>query len=305
MADQGGGMKLIKPTLITDAMLTTAPVEPIPGMTWNAGTNYLVDALVERTTTHRRYKRKVAGTTATAPESDTVNWADTGPSNRWAMFDRKVGTITTTTSSLSVVLRPGSVSGLSLLELVGRQAVVTMKDAPAGTTVYNRTVSLDGTVIGSFFEWFFTDYVQLTDFVLVDLPAQFTSCELTVAITATTTVSCGVCAVGQVVDLGGTLSSATVGIVDYSVKTVDTFGNIDVVQRSYSKRNSLKSIAPKSDFNRIFRTLASLRATPCVYIGTEMPGYEPMIVYGFYKEFSIDVSYPTHHLCNLEIEGLI
>lgn len=298
-------MKLIKPTIITDAMLTTAPAEPSAGMTWNAGTAYAVDALVERTTTHRRYKRKVAGTTATAPESDTVNWADIGPSNRWAMFDRKVGTITTMTGSLTAVFRPGSVSGISLLELVGRQAVVTMKDAPAGTTVYDRTISLDGTIIGSFFDWFFTDYAQLTDFVLVDLPAQFTNCELTIAITATTTVSCGVCAVGQVVDLGSTLSGSTVGIVDYSVKTVDTFGNIDVVQRSYSKRNSLKSITPKSDFNRIFRTLASLRATPCVYIGTEVSGYEPMIVYGFYKEFSIDVSYPQHHLCNLEIEGLI
>lgn len=298
-------MKLIKPTIITDAMLTTAPAEPASGMTWNAGTSYVVDALVERTTTHRRYKRKVAGITATVPESDTTNWADIGPSNRWAMFDRKVGTITTTTSSLTAVFRPGSISGISLLELVGRQAVVTMKDAPAGTTVYSRTISLDGTIIGSIFDWFFTDYAQLTDFVLVDLPAQFTNCELTVAITATTTVSCGVCAVGQVVDLGSTQYGVTVGIVDFSVKTVDTFGNIDVTQRSYSKRNSLKSITPKSDFNRIFRTLASLRATPCVYIGTEASGYEPMIVYGFYKEFSIDVSYPQHHLCNLEIEGLI
>lgn len=298
-------MKLIKPTIITDAMLTTAPAEPASGMTWNAGTAYVVDALVERTTTHRRYKRKVAGITATVPESDTTNWADIGPSNRWAMFDRKVGTITTTTSSLTAVFRPGSISGISLLELVGRQAVVTMKDAPAGTTVYSRTISLDGTIIGSIFDWFFTDYTQLTDFVLVDLPAQFTNCELTVAITATTTVSCGVCAVGQVVDLGSTQYGVTVGIVDFSVKTVDTFGNIDVTQRSYSKRNSLKSITPKSDFNRIFRTLASLRATPCVYIGTEVSGYEPMIVYGFYKEFSIDVSYPQHHLCNLEIEGLI
>lgn len=286
-------------------MLTTAPAEPTSGMTWNAGTSYAVDALVERTTTHRRYKRKIAGTTATAPESDTVNWADIAPSNRWAMFDKKVGSITTETGTLTVVLKPGSIGGLSLLELVGRQVDFTMKDAPAGTTVYSRTISLDGTVIDSFFDWFFSDYVQLTDLVLTNLPIQFVNCELSIVISGTSTVSCGVCVLGQVIDIGSTLSGVSVGIIDYSVKSVDTFGNIDVVQRSYSKRNSLKSLSPRKNFNTIFRTLASLRATPCVYIGSESQGYEPMIVYGFYKEFSIDVSYPTHHLCNLEIEGLI
>ncbi len=58
-------------------------------------------------------------------------------------------------------------------------------------------------------------------------------------------------------------------------------------------------------FNRIYRTLAALRATPCVYIGTEEAGYEPLLIYGFFSSFHIEIPYLTYHLCSLEIEGLI
>ena len=52
----------------------------------------------------------------------------------------------------------------------------------------------------------------------------------------------------------------------------------------------------------ISRTLAQLRATPVLWIGSE--GFESLSVYGFYKEFSIDLAYPTVSYCSLTIEGL-
>ena len=300
------GMKIIKPTVITAAMLTSATVaEPDTGeVLWNAATAYTVEQQVIRTTTHMKYERKVAGTTATPPENDTVNWFPIGPTNRWAMFDRKVGTKTAAATTLAATMTAGGVSGLAALELTGREAVVTMKSAPGGSTVYSRTVSLDGTIISSVYDWLFNDFEQLTDFVLTDLPRHYTGSELTFQVNGTSGVSCGVLQVGTVFDIGNALTGAQVGIIDYSRKVTDEFGNRDVLERGYSKRGSIQVLTAKSDFNKIYRLLASLRATPCVYIGADTIGYEPMINYGFYKDFSMVVSYSQHHLCNLEIEGL-
>ncbi|CUI04671.1 hypothetical protein BN2497_4119 [Janthinobacterium sp. CG23_2] len=64
------------------------------------------------------------------------------------------------------------------------------------------------------------------------------------------------------------------------------------------------AVTDASEFNKLFRSLAALRAISCIYIGADQIGFEPFITYGFYKDFSMVVAYPQHHLCNLEIEGL-
>jgi len=61
---------------------------------------------------------------------------------------------------------------------------------------------------------------------------------------------------------------------------------------------------PNTKLNKVQRVLADLRATPCAWIGTDVAGYEPLTLYGFYRDFSIDVAYPTTSYCSLEIEGL-
>ena len=66
-------MKVVKPTTLTAAMLVSTDAAETCSA-WNAATAYVLDDIVLRTTTERLYQRLVAGTTATAPESDTVNW---------------------------------------------------------------------------------------------------------------------------------------------------------------------------------------------------------------------------------------
>lgn len=300
------GMKIIKPTVITDSMLASSSVaEPDVGeVAWSAATAYVEGEVAVRTTTHRKYERLVAGTTATAPESDPTNWLDIGPTNRWAMFDRKVGTETSAASSLTVALRPGGISGLGALELTGRQLDVTMRTGPGGDIVYSKSVSLDGTTVDSVYDWFYAEFEQLTDVVITDLPEHYASCELTLDLTGTSGVSVGVFQAGQVVQVGRTQYGASVGIIDYSRKEKDQFGNLDILERTYSKRSSLQVITEKADFNKIYRRLASLRATPCIFIGADQVGYEPMITYGFYKDFGIAVPYVHYHLLTIEIEGL-
>jgi hypothetical protein len=299
-------MKVIKPTAITDAMLVSSTVAETDYPVWNPATNYTVGSRVIRTTTHRIYERVVAGTTATLPENDIVNWLDIGPTNKWAMFDDVVGTITTASSgTLTVVIKPGAISGLALLEVSGSLLTVTMKSGTGGAVVYEKEIMLDGSAITSFYDWFFEPYSQRTDIVITDLPWHYTTPEITVSITSTNPSSCGVFKVGKVTTIGDTQYGAGVEIMDFSKKDRDAFGRYYIVERNYSKRIDLNIITQQNDFNRVFRELASLRAIPCIYIATEDTGYEPLIGYGFFKSFGISVEYPTYNLCRLQIETLV
>jgi len=298
--------KVISPIALTDAILISSTAPETDYAVWAAATAYTLGQKCIRVSTHRIYERLIAGTTATPPETDPTNWLDIGPTNRWAMFDNVVGTATTITTPLTVVLKPGSISGLALLELVGKTATITMKESTGGAVAYNKVVTLDGTIITSFYDWFYTPYAQEESVALTDLPFHFPNCELTVSISSTSgSVSCGVCKFGEVIGIGATEYGATSGAIDYSVKTVDAFGRYTIVKRGYSKKMSLKVITEQVDYPRISRALADLRATPAVWIATDVYGYEPLTVYGFYKEFSIEVAYPTMNYCSLEIEGLI
>lgn len=300
-------MKIIKPNVFTDASLISSTVAEDDYPVWVTGTTYAIGDRRIRTQTHRIYERVSAGAGSVAPELDLINWLDIGPTNRWAAFDDEIGTKTTGASPLVLVLSPGMTTGLILFELSARTAQVTMKDSPGGTLVYEKFIDLDGTIIESFYDWFFTEFEPMTDVVLTDLPGQFYTPELTISLVSTSgNPSVGVLKPGNVIDIGETLSGARVGISDYSIKKKDErFGTIGIVERAYSKKGSFSVITEKSRFNKIFRTLASLRATPCAYIGTESLGYQPLLIYGFFADFYISIEYYAHHLCNLEIEGLI
>lgn len=272
---------------------------------WAAPTAYSVGNKVIRTSTHRIYQRLIAGTTATAPELDAINWLDIAPTNRWAMFDGVVGTKTTAMQSLTVVMRPSGVDGLGLLELVGQTATIVMKDAPGGVVILNRVIQLDGTLVTSFYDWFYKPYQQLTDVVLTDLLSSYVSNELTITITGSSTVSIGVCKFGPITNIGDLKYGAKIGISSLSVKSFDAFGNALITKRGFRKIADFSIVTQATDFNGIFRKLSSLDAVACIYVGSELTGYEPFLVYGFFKDFNMSVDYISHHLCTASIEGLI
>jgi len=297
---------VIVPVAITDAMLTSCTVaEPAAGETaWVSGATYAIGDIRIRTETHKRYKRITAGAGTTAPESDAVNWLDIGATNRWSQFDEKIGTLTNTTGTLTTVLKPGSVEGLALLDMVGTTATISVKDAPGGTVVYSRSVDLDGSIVTSVYDWMYIPIEQRINLALTDLPGQYPGCEVTVTLTSASTVSLGVLAVGRVQTIGSTQYGAGAGIINWGKVTDDGFGNRTWLEGDWSDRVTLPLIMNRSDFTRVHRQLARLRSTPSIYIGTELSGFDPLVCYGVFKDLYITVdNFPTCSL-NLEIEGM-
>jgi hypothetical protein len=62
---------------------------------------------------------------------------------------------------------------------------------------------------------------------------------------------------------------------------------------------------PGERYPAVQRELEKVRATPCVWLGVpDVERYSPMTIYGFYRDFSLEVAYATTNLCSLEIESL-
>ena len=302
-------MRAIPPITITDALLTSSTVaEPAAGETaWNAATPYLVGDEAIRTSTHRIYERLVAGTTATAPESDTTNWLDIGPTNRLSMFDTLRNSATTAATTMTIVVTPGQrVDSIALMGVVGETATISMTSG--GPVVYTVT---DNLVLRNTLSWtnyFFGAFKYSGSTVHFDLPP-YSNGIITVTISRSSgTVSCGAMVLGQSVYMGQVLSQAKSEALNFSSVTRDAFGNATLVpRRTVPATNSTLHIT-----NDMVDTLRDLRAlgnaTPLVWSGlddsTENPCFDSLLVLGIYKEFSIAMENTGYGSVQLSLEEI-
>jgi len=309
-------MKIIRPLTITDAMLTASNVAETDGTAgeWAVGTPYTAGDTVRVVTAgvHKVYEALVNVTGGSTPEVDVLaavpKWAEVSATNRWKAFDTKVGSQTSQATSITYTLTPGVVvDSVAFLNMDAATIRIVSTDPVVGV-VYDKTTDLISTVItgvAGVYDWytyFFSSEFKLADLVLIDLPP-YLNTVLTITITYTGgTAKVGGIVLGVLANLGITQYSPTVGIHDYSIKEVDDFGVYSVTQRAFSKRMSCDIIIEKASIADVQNLLASYRTTLLVWIGSE--DYASLIVYGFYKDFNIIISYPSFAICSIDIEGL-
>lgn len=297
-------MKLVRPTAITDASLTSTNVPENDYPVYSAATTYFTGNRVIVIATHKIYESLQDSNTNKYPPnylSGTPTWwMEVGPTNAWAMFDEAVATQTQNPDTIQTVLQPGRINTLGFLQIDCDSITINME--VDSTVVYSRTISAVSSNVSNWYEYFFEPIVRKTDLVFTDLPV-FGTGVITIMIDATGgTAKCGVCLAGYYKELGVMLWGVEVSIIDYSRKETDEFGAFSVVQRGYSKRVSADLFVENSQINETTRLLAEYRATPVLWIGSEE--FAATIVYGFFRDFSVVIADPAGSQCNIEIEGL-
>lgn len=295
-------MKVIAPTTFDAAthLVSTTAVETYAA--YNAATTYAKDDFVDYGT--HIYQSLVNSNTGNQPDISPTFWVLIGPDNTHAMFDDQISTATVSATPLTVVLDTGLCNSLALFGLVGNQVDVTITDGAAGPTIYSETISLDGTFIFDWYQYFFEPYVQIEEIVLTDLPP-YVDARMTVELTGSGNVQVGQLVFGTQYELGDAEYGASIGIIDYSTKETDAFGITTFVQRAFSKRMTARLMLETVQIARVQQVLARIRAKPAVWVGVpDDSTFTLLTVYGFFRDFSIEVSYPTQSYCSLEIEGL-
>lgn len=277
---------------------------------WNSGTAYVVGDKVSYL--HRQYTCVINNTNRN-PFTDTTlppAWTDFGPTNRYAMFDSVVGTSTSSASSnITVVIKPGAfVNGLAFLQMAADKVQVSLSDGV--TVLYKKTLDLTSGTILDWWQYFNTPISRTLNYTLNDLPSNLGGILTIIISAASGTVSAGNVVNGPIytfVNSGGGNSiatSPTIGIIDYSVKTTDAFGNTSWTKRGYANRMNVKMMIDSLSLDTAVMQLAAIRATPCVWIGANNT-YQSLIVYGAYKDWEIEIAYTNKSYCTMTVEGLI
>lgn len=298
-------MDVIRPVTLTDAMLISSNVAEADYPTYNSGTTYAAgDKVIVTTGEHRIYESLQAANTNHAPIDSPLWWLDLGPTTRWAMFDSIVSTQTSNSGAISIVLQPGGINSIGLMEVVGSSVTVELVDPANASTVYSRTESLQISNAYNFYTHVFEPFAYKKHLIFTDIPT-YANGLLHVTITAVNggIAKCGVCAVGLARYLGELQYKPTASITDYSSKKTDDFGNTTLVKRAYSKRLSCVLVVDNPIIDEVFRVLSTLRSEPLAWYGSEL--FEATIVFGYYKDFNVVIDNVSFSTCNLEIEGLI
>jgi hypothetical protein len=294
-------MKIIKP--LPGAFVATNAINLHPE--YSAATTYSLGQTVNYIS--NTYESLNATNLNHTPDTSPTWWLKLGPNNQSAMFDNQVSTATTKTGVLNVVCAPGYIDAIFLGNLQAESATITVRNGLGGPIIYQQTQILNGEESTDWYQYFFFDpLIKRTQALFTGIPPyvnSYITLELENGILPT---SIGIMTYGKLHTVGKTQYGASTGIVDYSKKETDDFGNTTFIKRAFSKRMNCQVFIDNLQLNRTQRLMYDIRAVPVVWIASEDPTLEePLVVFGFYRDFSTEISYPTASLCNIEVEGLI
>jgi hypothetical protein len=221
-------MKVIRPTTMTESMLISSnAVEAHPQ--WSISTTYAKGARVIYGASI--YESLVNSNVGKQPDTSILEWVRVGPDNTWAMFDPQISTQTTTSTNLTVTVATGTIDSVYLGNVVGLSATITVRDGLGGPIIYQQTQSLTGETVGDWYQYFFFDPLLLRNQAIFQGIPPYAGSHLTIEIEGSGTVALGMATFGRVTMIGSTSYGASAGIIDYSRKDTNEFGETTFVQR--------------------------------------------------------------------------
>lgn len=294
-------MKIISPRPFDASGITTNI--PLTETAWTAGT-YTVGTRRYVLPSYDLYEVVVAST-ADEPTAgyakEVKTWDRVGKVNRYACFDGNLGSVMTGTD-LDMTIAPGSavMNGLAFFNLSGGSVRVTVTDPIDGEVYDSTTTPIDNSGIANWFDWYFSPILLKAAGTITDLPL-YGSASVRIRISGAFTL--GELVLGTLTEIGTTGYGTQIGIIDFSRKDRDTFGNAVVIRRAFA---NLVTYAVKVQTARVSYArdiLADRRATPTVFIGSD--NHPATVVFGFYRDFTITLAGPSSSDCSIEVEGLI
>ena len=231
----------------------------------------------------------------------TPKWLDLGATNAWKMFDDKTNTQTVNSGDIEVVIEPGRINTIACLNIEASTVTVTMVSGVE--TVYTDTRNRQAAVSSHWYQYFFEPITRDHNAIFADLPIYGEAVTTVTIDNVTSDAECGTFVAGFYKELGTSLWGATAGVLDYSVKSTDDFGNTTLLKRNNSKTLDIDLFVKPNQINETYKTLRDNIAEIRLWIGSE--DYDPTIIYGFMREFSEIISSPAGTNLSLTLEGLI
>lgn len=311
-------LKVLEPYVMKDTSVSTIPGKGEGKLLastvaenetpWNSTATYAIGDRVALYSNHTVYEATQVSTNKnplTYSSGSTPSWVVVGATNRWAAFDLSGGTYSTSQTpdtTMEFFFKADSVTSMAFQDISASSILLEIMDS-SNTILYTKTVVLtDAAPIANWYDYFTTDISIQPQVFIEDIPS-YVGCTYRILITNGGAVSLSNFIFGKVTNLGSPQYGVTGSILDYSKKDVDAFGKVNLVKRAFSKRADIKLHLPTGMTNGTYNTLVKLRATPCYWTFTT-GGFDQLSIFGFYRDFSVEIAYPSYSICSLQIEGL-
>lgn len=302
-------MIVIKPITATTGVLSSSTIpEPDTArgeIEWVAGTYNEGDEVI-KSSTHRRYR--AATTTTDDPEvgilKSVPTWVIVGSSNRYKMFDSEFSESSIATSPLVVEVEPnGLLNAVAGFGVFGAENITVTVTDPIDGVVYNHDIAMqDYSSVTDWYNYFFTPLSLISEFVLLDLPP-YGNATVKVTMTGGGDITIATLLGGPQINIGVANYGTSVQLIDYSRREPDGFGGFKIVKRRTSKLVNFDATVQTNNVNYVFKQLQDLSQVAAVWVGSEEVD-DPTLVYGYYKDYTNNISSPTITDATITVEGL-
>jgi len=293
-----------------DIILESSTVAASTEDEYASGTTYVTDDKVKVSfesdgitalTPVVEYESLEDANTGNYPPDNPTKWGEIGTSNRWAMFDEYINSVTTAAIDIEVDVTSNRANQVGLFGLVGSAVTFTLTNG--ATVVDTETVNLRSLPESGWYSWLFDVYEYKTK-AFWDFP-KYPSATLTVEITATGgEAACGEMVLGNAVFLGNTQYDAKVGIDDYSIIDTDSLDRVYLKQGNYADRAEIDMWIENTTIDNVRRKLAELRGTLSLWdLNNEGSDYDSLRILGYFRNFDITIPGPSISYCSIEIGG--
>ena len=241
------------------------------------------------------------------PVNAPVNWQFVGKTNRWKPFDGYISSQASLADRLlySIKIPDGVMTdSVALMNIDAEFAGVTVTDDAEGQIYQNEFNLISESGITDYWEYFFAPIRRQANLTLTGLDV-YAGVRIDVELKDDGGApKCGALVSGISYDIGDTRYGLSMSSTDYSVKTVDAFGNITLTQRPYSNDMELSAWVPNADMAEVNAKLISRRATPTIFIGAPDIYDEATAVYGWVESWGNVVEYQSYSILSINIKGL-
>lgn len=291
-------MKVVPGIEITPAKMIVNVLPDADYAAWSATKAYVIGDFI--TIDRINYQALVAHTNRN-PVTDTVSppaWQNLGWVNKYRMFNKaigntwKIGTFTAAPNVIDFTIRPGQrINAIGLVGVYASSVRIVMTVPGVTDPVYDKTFSMSRKAGGSWYQYFFGQFVTEDNLAEFDLPP-YNNADIRVIVSAPGgTARVGMMIIGWGKNIGTAVYGTSLGRKKYSTIKEEFDGSITITKRGRRRSIDFQVELSGDQISSTQRILDDVDDIPSLFVGASELAYT--VIIGIYDDF--DTGLPTYN----------
>ena len=291
-------MKVVPGIEITPAKMIVNVLPDADYAAWSATKAYAIGDFI--TIDRINYQALVAHTNRN-PVTDTVSppaWQNLGWVNKYRMFNKaigntwKIGTFTAAPNVIDFTIRPGQrINAIGLVGVYASSVRIVMTVPGVTDPVYDKTFSMSRKAGGSWYQYFFGQFVTEDNLAEFDLPP-YNNADIRVIVSAPGgTARVGMMIIGWGKNIGTAVYGTSLGRKKYSTIKEEFDGSITITKRGRRRSIDFQVELSGDQISSTQRILDDVDDIPSLFVGASELAYT--VIIGIYDDF--DTGLPTYN----------